>query len=86
MCETVKYGDRWYTSPRALAEIIGGAENLIWRDKDKTQKSPGARRWGVMDLCLCSIDLEKTLASAGFDWTKGRDPMEWHVVERSPPP
>jgi hypothetical protein len=37
----------------------------------------------VMDLCLCPIDLAATLHKAGFEWARGRDPMEWFVLPRS---
>jgi hypothetical protein len=74
MCNSVHYEGREYNKPTALAPLIGGADKLVWREKHVKH-----------DLCLCPVDLEATLGNAGFQWTRGPDPMEWFVSKRGHP-
>jgi len=66
-----------------LAELVGGANNIIWRTDNPFRRNwPKGKDWRVMDLCLCPVDLEATLANAGFTWTRGDDPFEWFATKR----
>ena len=73
MCNSVEYEGRWHNTPAELAELLGGADKLVWAE--------GAGRH-AMGLCLCPVDLAATLTRAGFSWTRGEDPMEWHARGR----
>ncbi len=70
MCNSVEYEGRWYNTPAELTNLLGGADKLVWAE--------GAGHH-AMNLCLCPVDLAATLANAGFTWSLGVDPMEWHV-------
>jgi hypothetical protein len=76
MCNAVRFDGRWYNTPAELAELVGGAEKLVWQDLE-----PSAVH--AMDLCLCPIDLAATLSKAGLEWTRGVDPMEWYAAKPS---
>ena len=79
MCNSVEYEDRRYDTPEELAELLGGADKLVWQRTNPFVKWPEGEDWRRTDLCLCPVDLAATLTNAGFVWTKGDDPMEWHV-------
>jgi hypothetical protein len=81
MCNAVFFCDREYGSPRQLATLVGGLDNLMWGDKNPFRSWPSDKDWHDLDLCLCPIDLEATLGAAGFKWIRGSDPMEWYVVD-----
>jgi hypothetical protein len=67
MCNSVRYRGREYQTPAQLAELVGGADQIVWTNA------------GPYDVnnCLCPVDLETTLGRAGFTWEWGIDPMEW---------
>lgn len=73
MCSSVRYRGRNYETPREFAELVGGTNNLVWRKAEPRR----------LDLCLCPVDVKETLASAGYSWSQGNDPMEYFVMERS---
>ena len=84
MCASVRYKDRRYNSPVDLAELVGGAGSIIWRTENPFRGAwPASRNWRVMDLCLCPVDLEKTLMKAGLEWTRANNPFEWLVISRN---
>jgi hypothetical protein len=72
MCNSLQYQGRWYQTPSELAEVIGGADRLVWQAGGPQD----------MDSCLCPVDLEATLTNAGFRWSRGVDPMEWFAERR----
>jgi hypothetical protein len=74
MCNSVQCKGCVYSTPRDLAEIVGGIDNLIWVSSNPFVNLPADRDWHDLDLCLCPIDLEATLARAGLKWTRGIDP------------
>jgi hypothetical protein len=80
MCNSVNYRGQCYESPAELAELLGGVEKLVWQDTNPFVGRQAQEDWHVMDQCLCPIDLEATLRNAGFTWTRGVDPMEWHIT------
>jgi hypothetical protein len=82
MCDSVIFGDREFGTPRKLAELIGGEDKLIWQKTNPFVNWPEGKDWHDLDLCLCPIDLTATLEKAGFNWRRGKDPMEY-FVERS---
>jgi hypothetical protein len=71
MCNSVFYQGREYQTPNQLAELVGGKAHIMWLDDQPHD----------MNSCLCSVDLEATLKRAGFDWTRGVDPMEWTALK-----
>ncbi len=77
MCNSVHNVGRWYNTPATLAELVGGADRLVWQESNPFKQWPAGQDWHRMDLCLCPINLEATLEQAGFTWTRGVDPMEW---------
>jgi hypothetical protein len=83
MCNSVLYCEREYNTPSELAVLVGGAEKLVWQDRNRFMGWPADKDRHVMDQCLCQIDLAATLGNAGFKWTRGIDPMEWFVAEPS---
>jgi hypothetical protein len=83
MCSSVQLHGREYQMPAELAELVGGAENLVWQPTNPFVGWPEGKDWHIMDGCLCPIDLAVTLGRVGFKWTRGPDPMEWFVVENS---
>lgn len=78
MCNSVHYRGREYSTPRDLADLLGGTDALVWRE----QKRAGGDGRSPLDLCLCPVDLARTLARAGFEWRHSDDPMEWHIERR----
>lgn len=83
MCNSVEYEGRVYGTPRQLAELIGGQDRLIWSGESPFRNLPEGKDWRDLDLCLCAIELEKTLANAGFHWRRGQDPMEYFASRRA---
>ena len=79
MCNSVHYLGREYATPQQLAELVGSAEALVWQRQNPFSKWPEGEDWHRLDLCLCPIDLGKTLTTAVFKWRLGDDPMEWHI-------
>jgi hypothetical protein len=79
MCNAVIDGDRAYCTPEELGTLVG-ADNLVWQDHNPFSKWPAEKDWRVMDMCLCPIDLKKSLDRAGFQYKRGIDPMEWFIV------
>ncbi len=84
MCNIVIDGDVGYSRPDKLLELVGN-DNLVWEDKNPFARWPADKDWRRMDLCLCPINLEKTMERAGLryrkgDHTKGEDPMEYFVI------
>jgi hypothetical protein len=82
MCEAVEFRGQWYNSPRTLAALLGGVDRLVWKE-GQSPSLPTLVDSSKMDQCLCPIDLEATFVAAGFEWRKGFDPMEWHVIGRT---
>ena len=72
MCVAVNYDDRWYQTPVELASLIGGMSRLKWCG-DVVRSS---------DPCLCSVDIARTLSQAGYELTRGADPMQWFAFKR----
>ena len=64
MCAQVQDGSVLYTTPRELADLVGGRDGLIW-----------LQRPDEMDWCLCVIDLPSTLDRASLAWKQGDDPQ-----------
>jgi hypothetical protein len=81
MCNSVHSKGRIYSTPRELAELVGGARNLVWQKKNPFVPWPEEKDWRQMDLCLCPVNLEATLSGAGLRWRRGDDPMEFFVEE-----
>lgn len=79
MCNSVCFEGHQYTTPRELADMLGGQDELVWLGKNPFRRISGERHWRDLDLCLCAIDLEATLDKAGLRWRRGRDPMEYLV-------
>ena len=67
MCNSIRYLGREYQTPAQLAELVGGMDQIVWADDQPHD----------INNCLCPVDLESTLAQAGFTWERGVDPMEW---------
>ena len=86
MCNSVQAGGRIYSTPGELANLVGGAGNLTWRKKNPFVKWPEGEDWHRMDLCLCPIDVEATLAAAGLLYRRGDDPMEFFVADSDSTP
>lgn len=79
MCNAVIDGDTAYATPGDLAKFVG-AENLVWQDHNPFSRWPEGEDWHRMDLCLCPIDLHKTLEKADLRYERGVDPMEWFII------
>ncbi len=77
MCNAVRHSGRWYNTPAELAQLVGGADRIVWQDTNPFVSWPADQDWHRMDLCLCPVNLEATLKNAGLTWTRGVDPMEW---------
>jgi hypothetical protein len=82
MCNSVLCDGVKYDTPRALADLVGGQDHLIWQDRNPFRPWPEGKDWKDLDLCLCPIDLAATLAKAGLNYHRGDDPMEWFVSLR----
>ena len=80
MCNSVHHKGRWYNTPAELAELVGGADRLVWQETNPFIRWPAGKDWHVMDECLCPINLEATFRRAGLTWTLGTDPMEWFIT------
>lgn len=81
MCNSVLSKGRVYSTPRELAELVGGAANLVWQKENPFVSWPKGKDWHQMDLCLCPISIEATLNGVGLRWRRGADPMEFFVEE-----
>lgn len=82
MCNSVHFGGQWHKTPSELATLVGGVDKLVWQKTNPFVGWPEGEDWRRMDLCLCPINLEATLAKAGFTWSRGTDPMEWFLIEK----
>lgn len=57
------------TSPRELAEIVGGLDNLVYHDPGWGLPWGDIWMWeGLQDHCLCHTDVRATLTQAGVPW------------------
>lgn len=83
MCDSVFCNGVEYSTPRKLAVLLGGEEKLVWQDANPFTPWPDGKDWKDLDLCLCPVELAKTLSAAGFVYRRGDDPMEWFVTGRS---
>lgn len=84
MCNAVIDGNLGYSRPDELIKLVG-IDNLVWQDKNPFSRWPVDQDWRRMDLCLCPVNLSKTLGRAGLkfrkgDHTKGEDPMEYFII------
>ncbi|SHF09752.1 hypothetical protein SAMN02745157_1632 [Kaistia soli DSM 19436] len=79
MCNSVTYEGRIYNTPGELAELVGGVDRLVWQSFNPFTPWPAGKDWHALDLCLCPVNVEATLTSAGFTATNDGDPMEWQV-------
>ncbi len=57
VCSTVTHRGRTYGTPRALSSLIGGSQDLVWRDREDE-----------FDWCLCVIDVPVSLNRARLKW------------------
>lgn len=80
MCNSVRFQGQWLLSPDQLANLVGGADRIIWQSANPIVGSDDERRHS--EKCLCNVDLAATLTKAGFQWVRGVDPMEWIVADR----
>jgi hypothetical protein len=81
MCNSVHSKGRVYSTPRELAELVGGADNLVWRKENPFVAWPEEKDWRQMDLCLCPVNVEATLNAIGLRRRRDADPMEFFVEE-----
>ncbi len=80
MCNSVIAGGREFNTPRELASLVGGEENLVWKGFNPFARWSEGKDWRDLDLCLCGIDLPATLERAALSWHRGVDPFE-HFVD-----
>ena len=83
MCSAVRCADRWYKTPRQLAQLVGGLGNIVWEPENPSRSDVSATEVLDLDMCLCAVDLGKTLDVAGYAYRRGTDPMEWYVEEKT---
>ena len=78
-------GPNGISSPRELAEIVGGLENIIWHNGY-------GPHWGEIyvwlhvlpDCCLCPVNVPATLKAAGVEFEEGFMGGDWRVLSPDP--
>ena len=86
MCHSVRSGELVCERIGELSAFLGGVERLVWRPTNPFYGWKDRTDWKAPDLCLCPVDVDATLDSAGLAWRRGdhlngEDFMEYHVAK-----